>query len=84
MKPRLLDDRDLTPSENAELVIELEERARGAERERKRSAGYEQSLLVLKAVRLCPTVALCERYLRGERIPVSMIDQDWARAYELI
>jgi hypothetical protein len=44
----------------------------------------EQSLVLLRAVRLSPTLELCERYLRGERLPISVLDQEWAKAYGLI
>lgn len=53
------------------------------ERARLASHEYEKSLLLLKAFRLCPTVDLCERYLRGEHVPLSALDQGWAKAYGL-
>ena len=68
---------------NARLAVQ--EDPMRLERERwLRSAGHAESLLILKAVRLCPSLDLARRYLGGERVPVSMLDQEWAKAYDLI
>lgn len=41
----------------------------------------EESLLLLKAIRLSPTLDMCERILRGEPVPKSKLDPEWAKAY---
>jgi hypothetical protein len=72
--------------ETDRLLAALEPLARACRKEKRRreSAEYADALLLLKAIRLCPTVELAERYLRGERVPVSALDQRWARAYGLL
>lgn len=37
-----------------------------------------------KAVRLCPRLDVCCALLRGERVPVSMLDPQAAKAYGLL
>ena len=36
-----------------------------------------------KAVMLCPTLALCEKMLRGEKIHISKLDAKWVRRFGL-
>jgi hypothetical protein len=38
-------------------------------------------LAMLKCVRLAPTLAVCEALMRGEKVPASALDPDWAKAY---
>lgn len=42
-----------------------------------------ESLVILRALRLGPTLEVGEAILRGERVPVSRLDPYWARAYGL-
>lgn len=37
-----------------------------------------------RAMMLAPTVEICEALLRGEDVPVSALDQEWAKAYGLL
>jgi hypothetical protein len=43
---------------------------------------YEE-LVLLKAVRLAPTLEICEALLRGEHVPTSKLDPDWVKHYNL-
>lgn len=67
-----------------ETPLDWADRLVAPERAKARSRGYQESLLILKALRLCPTLELGEMYLRGEPVPLSMLNQRWARAYGLI
>ena len=40
-----------------------------------------RSLQILKAIRLAPTLEICEALLRGERVPKGMLDPAWCKAY---
>ena len=40
-----------------------------------------ESLHILRALRLAPDLATCEAILRGDRVPRSRLDPEWARAY---
>ena len=40
-------------------------------------------LALLKAIRLAPTLEICEDLLRGEHVPLSKLDPEWAKAYGL-
>jgi hypothetical protein len=40
-----------------------------------------RSLQILKAVRLAPTLEICEALLRGETVPKGMLDPAWRKAY---
>lgn len=42
-----------------------------------------ESLALLRAVRLAPTLEVCEAILRGGRVPLSRLDPHWAKAYGL-
>ena len=42
---------------------------------------HAESLVLLKAVRLAPSIAVCEAILRGEDVPKSQLDPYWAKAY---
>ena len=39
---------------------------------------------ILKAVRLSPSLEICEALLRGEKVPLSRLDPKWAKAYGLL
>lgn len=39
---------------------------------------------ILKAVRLAPSLEVCEALLRGEKVPISRFDPQWARKYGLL
>ena len=43
-----------------------------------------ESLQLLKAVRLGKSLEVCEALLRGEKVPLTMLDPKWAKAYGLI
>jgi len=47
------------------------------------SKARRESLALIKAVRLAPSLEVCEALLRGERIPVSRFVPEWAKAYGL-
>ena len=64
----------MTPLENAELVIDLEQRARD-------SVERLESLVVLKNVRLATKLETCEALLRGEKVHRSRLDPEWVRRY---
>lgn len=66
----------MSPAENAEHVIAIEEH------ERRRRAQTAESWLY-RAVTLAPTIDVCEALLRGEKVPVSRLDPAWARRYGL-
>lgn len=36
---------------------------------------------LLKAIRLAPTLEICEALLRGEKVPRSKLDPVWLKAY---
>jgi len=56
-----------------------------SDRRRRESLAYRQALELLRAVRLSPTLEVCELVLRDRRkIPISRLDQFWAKAYGLI
>jgi hypothetical protein len=40
-----------------------------------------QSLEILKAVRLAPSLEVCEALLRGEKVHPSRLDTRWVKAY---
>jgi hypothetical protein len=42
-----------------------------------------ESFVLLRAVRLAPDLGTCEAILRGDRVPRSRLDPEWARAYGL-
>ena len=42
-----------------------------------------ESLALLRAVRLAPTLETCEEILRTGRVPRSRLDPEWARRYGL-
>lgn len=63
----------MTPSENAALVIRLEERAED-----------EYLAQVFKAMMLAPSLEVCIALLRGEKVPKSRLDPLQARAYGLL
>jgi hypothetical protein len=42
-----------------------------------------ESLELLKAVRLAPSLEICEALLRSEKVPRSALDFFWVRAYAL-
>jgi hypothetical protein len=55
------------------------------ERLRRESKSYRQSLELLRAVRLSPTLEVCESILRNPRkVPVSRLDRYWAKSYGLV
>jgi hypothetical protein len=54
-----------------------------AERARRESLEYRQSLEILRAIRLAPRIEIGEAILRGERVPRSMLDPKWLEAYAL-
>ena len=42
-----------------------------------------ESLAILRALRLAPSLEVCEAIMRGDRVPLSRLDPEWARAYGL-
>jgi hypothetical protein len=42
-----------------------------------------ESLALIKAVRLAPTLQICEALLRGDHVPRSRMDPEWLRRYGL-
>jgi len=40
-------------------------------------------LVLLKAIRLAPTLEICETLLRGEHVPTSKLDPDWVKHYNM-
>jgi hypothetical protein len=74
-------------NETDRLLAALEpllEAARG-DRRRRESLAYRQSLELLRAVRLSPSLEVCESVLRNPRkVPISRLDPFWAKAYGLI
>jgi hypothetical protein len=75
------------PRENdvvATLELDVLPRLR-ADRRRRESTAYLESLIVLRAIRLAPELATCVEILIGCRpIPVSRLDTEWTRAYGLV
>jgi hypothetical protein len=55
---------------NAREAIQLEEQARALEDER-----------IGRAIMLAPTLHICEALLRGENVPLSLLDHRWFRKY---
>lgn len=51
------------------------------ERLRRESLAYRQSLELLRAIRLAPSVGIAESILRRERVPRSAMVQEWLEAY---
>ena len=47
------------------------------------STVWRESIELLKAVRLAPSLEVCEALLRGEKVPKSRLDPKWAKAYGL-
>lgn len=39
--------------------------------------------MLIKAVRLAPTLDVCEALLRGESVPKSQLDPEWRKAHGL-
>jgi len=48
------------------------------------SDARRRHLFDLKCVRLAPDLETCEALMRGERVPVSRLDQEWAKAYGVV
>jgi hypothetical protein len=68
----------VTPLEAADLAVTDDPVRLWLEsRERRESLG------LIKVVRLAPTLEVAEALLRGERVPVSRLDPEWAKAYGL-
>lgn len=44
---------------------------------------WRRSLILMRAIRLAPTLEVCEALLRGERAPISRLDPEWTRRYGL-
>ena len=66
----------LSSLENARQAVEQE------------AAWYDSSerlnsLKLLRAIRLAPTLDICEAILRREPVPRSALDPQWAKAYRL-
>lgn len=40
-----------------------------------------ESLYLLRAVQLAPSLETCEALLRGEKVPKSRMDPEWVKAY---
>jgi hypothetical protein len=64
--------------ENARLAVEED-----PERIRLESQEREESLEVIKAMRLAPTLQVFEALLRDEEVPISELDPEWVKAYGL-
>lgn len=67
---------DVCPLCNAKLAQELEEREHD-------SAERQEAMRVLRAVRLSPSLEICEALLRGEKVPRSRLDPEWVARYGL-
>jgi hypothetical protein len=67
-----------SPRENAAVAVRDDPLSLWLESEERR-----QSLDFLKAIRLAPTLEVCEALLRGEKVPVSRLDPRWRKAYGL-
>lgn len=50
------------------------------ERDRRRR---EHANVIWRAIMLAPTVELCEALLRGETVPISMLDPVWVKRFGL-
>ena len=61
---------------NAREAVEREQRWR-------ESAERQAMLRVHRAIRLAPTLEVCEALLRGERVPRTALDPMWRKAYGL-
>ncbi len=60
------------------------ERAR-EENRRRESLAYRQSLELMRALRLSPTLDVCEAILQNpSSVPVSRLDPDWRKAYGIV
>lgn len=76
----------LSVNETDRLLAALESQleAARADRRRRDSLAYRQSLELLRAVRLAPSLEVCETILRNPRkVPISRLDPRWAKAYGL-
>jgi hypothetical protein len=62
--------------ENARLAVEQDPKRLALE-----SADRDALAQLLKAVRLAPTLEVCEALCRGERVPISRLDPEWVKAY---
>lgn len=43
-----------------------------------------ESLAFLKVLRLAPTLEVAEAMVKGQQVPTSRLDPEWARAYGLV
>lgn len=68
---------DFEPNETDRLLYALEPVLAKYRDSKKR----RESLHLHKALRLAPSLEMCEALLRGEKVPVSKLDPRWARAY---
>lgn len=46
-------------------------------------ATVDETAFLARCIMLAPTLDLCERLLRGERVPRERLDQEWLRRYGL-
>jgi hypothetical protein len=44
----------------------------------------DEELLFMKCIRLAPDLATCEALMRGENVPKSRLDPQWAKAYGIV
>lgn len=70
-------DGHLSPTENAALAIELEDRWRASE---ERAAANR----LWRILMLAPDLEVGEALCRGEKVPVSRLDPAWARRFGLL
>lgn len=66
----------------AALELEVLPRLR-AENRRRQSPEYAENARIYRALMLAPTIEIGEAILRGERVPLSRLNSDAARAYGL-
>ena len=62
--------------DNARLAVEQDPVRLWLESDERRA-----SLELLKAVRLAPTLEVCEALLRGEKVPRSQLSREWLGRY---
>jgi hypothetical protein len=69
--------------ETDRLIAALDLDAVRSENRRRESLEYREAAAILRALRLAPTIELGEAILRGEKVPTSALDPEWAKAYGL-
>lgn len=72
---------ELTMDETDRLIAALGIEIGGDTRTRRLDRRRDARLMAV--IRLAPTIEIAEAMLRGERVPVSRLDPEWAKAYGL-